>query len=125
MVFLFCCFVVYFFVERYGDDRDRHVLTHSFPTRRSSDLDYVAGIRADLAWLGLDIDGEVRQSERFALYEAGFERLKTREELDIRRKIQIGRAHVCTPVTNAHLVCRLLLEKKKNITKQNLSKQRR
>src|SRR3546814_10338043 len=26
---------------------------------------------------------------------------------------EIGRAHVCTPVTNAHLVCRLLLEKKK------------
>src|SRR3546814_5245888 len=25
---------------------------------------------------------------------------------------QIGRAHVCTPVTNAHLVCRLLLETK-------------
>src|SRR3546814_8863093 len=25
---------------------------------------------------------------------------------------QIGRAHVCTHVTNAHLVCRLLLEKK-------------
>src|SRR3546814_5151669 len=24
--------------------------------------------------------------------------------------IEIGRAHVCTPVTNAHLVCRLLLE---------------
>src|SRR3546814_7320348 len=30
---------------------------------------------------------------------------------------QIGRAHVRTPVTNAHLVCRLLLEKKKNKTK--------
>src|SRR3546814_5786608 len=28
---------------------------------------------------------------------------------------EIGRAHVCTPVTNAHLVCRLLLEKKKKI----------
>src|SRR3546814_9319807 len=26
---------------------------------------------------------------------------------------QIGRAHVCTPVTNAHLVCRLTLEKNK------------
>src|SRR3546814_8758059 len=26
---------------------------------------------------------------------------------------QIGRAHVCTPVTNAHIVCRLPLEKKK------------
>src|SRR3546814_8328622 len=30
---------------------------------------------------------------------------------------KIGRAHVCTPVTNAHLVCRLLLEKKKNNNK--------
>src|SRR3546814_10195046 len=29
---------------------------------------------------------------------------------------QIGRAHVCTPVTNAQLVCRLLIEKKKLIT---------
>src|SRR3546814_5727549 len=29
-------------------------------------------------------------------------------------KLQIGRAHVCTPVTNAQLVCRLLLEKKKH-----------
>src|SRR3546814_3491677 len=26
---------------------------------------------------------------------------------------QSGRAHVCTPVTNAHLVCRLLLETNK------------
>src|SRR3546814_7557996 len=29
---------------------------------------------------------------------------------------EIGRAHVCTPVTNAHIVCRLLLEKKKQYT---------
>src|SRR3546814_7018624 len=27
---------------------------------------------------------------------------------------QIGRAHVCTPVTNAQLVCRLLLEQKQH-----------
>src|SRR3546814_5038105 len=27
--------------------------------------------------------------------------------------MQIGRAHVCNPVTNSQLVCRLLLEKKK------------
>src|SRR3546814_3304358 len=26
---------------------------------------------------------------------------------------EIGRAHVCTPVTNSHLVCLLLLDKKK------------
>src|SRR3546814_7418781 len=32
------------------------------------------------------------------------------------RLIQIGRAHVRTPVTNAHLVCRLLLEKKNKKT---------
>src|SRR3546814_7412357 len=29
--------------------------------------------------------------------------------------VKIGRAHVRTPVTNAHLVCRLLLEKKKSL----------
>src|SRR3546814_4742329 len=27
--------------------------------------------------------------------------------------LEIGRAHVCTPVTNEQIVCRLLLEKKK------------
>ena len=62
---------------------------------------YVEGIRADLAWLGLDIDGEERQSARFALYEAEFDRLKaagrvyacyeTPEELDIRRKVLLSR----------------------------------
>lgn len=62
---------------------------------------YVDAIRADLAWLGLDIDGEERQSERFALYEAEFEKLKaagrvyacyeTPEELDIRRKVLLSR----------------------------------
>ncbi|MDR6287406.1 glutamyl-tRNA synthetase [Methylopila jiangsuensis] len=38
--------------------------------------EYVDAIRADLAWLGLTPDGEARQSERTALYEAAFERLK-------------------------------------------------
>lgn len=63
--------------------------------------EYVEGIRTDLAWLGLDIDGEARQSARFALYEAEFEKLKaagrvyacyeTPEELEIRRKILLSR----------------------------------
>ena len=63
--------------------------------------DYVAGIRADLAWLGLDIDAEERQSARFALYEAEFEKLKaagrvyacyeTPDELEVRRKILLSR----------------------------------
>src|SRR3546814_1030061 len=37
--------------------------------------------------------------------------------------IQIGRAHVCTPVTNAHLVCRLLLAKKKHTSSNLISQQ--
>src|SRR3546814_9742874 len=32
---------------------------------------------------------------------------------------QIGRAHVCTPVTNAQLVCRLLLEKQADLPAQD------
>lgn len=69
--------------------------------RERSREEYVAAIRADLAWLGLDVDGEARQSERFGLYEAEFERLKaagrvyacyeTPEELEIRRKILLSR----------------------------------
>jgi len=31
--------------------------------------EYVDAIRRDLAWLGLDCDGEFRQSERSALYQ--------------------------------------------------------
>src|SRR3546814_18953914 len=31
------CYILFFF-EGYGEHRDLHVLTHSFPTRRSSDL---------------------------------------------------------------------------------------
>lgn len=63
--------------------------------------EYAEGIRADLAWLGLTPDGEERQSARFALYEAQFERLKaagrvypcyeTAQELDLKRKVLLGR----------------------------------
>jgi len=62
---------------------------------------FVDGIRADLDWLGLAMDGAVRQSERFALYEARFEALRaagrvypcyeTQQELELRRKILLGR----------------------------------
>src|SRR3546814_10060887 len=37
-----------FFFEGSGEHRDRHVLTHSFPTRRSSDLDLRRGAGRDL-----------------------------------------------------------------------------
>jgi glutamyl-tRNA synthetase len=63
--------------------------------------EYVEAIRADLGWLGLDIDGEERQSARTALYEDAFERLReagrvyrcyeTAQELDLKRKVLLGR----------------------------------
>ena len=63
--------------------------------------EYVDGIRADLAWLGLDVDGEERQSARLTHYDAAFETLKTSgrvyrayetaQELDLKRKVQLGR----------------------------------
>ena len=62
---------------------------------------HVEAIRADLAWLGLNPDGEERQSARFALYEAALERLRaagrvypayeTAQELELKRKVQLGR----------------------------------
>lgn len=62
---------------------------------------FVDAIRADLDWLGLIRDGEERQSARFVLYEAQFDRLRTAgrvyacyetpEELDLRRKVLLGR----------------------------------
>lgn len=79
----------------------RFVLRIDDTDRERSKEEYVEGIRADLAWLGLDIDGEERQSARFALYEAEFDKLKaagrvyacyeTPEELDIRRKVLLSR----------------------------------
>src|SRR3546814_2815945 len=39
-----------------------------------------------------------------------------------KKAAEIGRAHVRTPVTNAHLVCRLLLEKKKNKKKTHVTR---
>jgi glutamyl-tRNA synthetase len=63
--------------------------------------EFAEAIVADLDWLGLKTDAMVRQSERFALYEREFERLKaagrvyacyeTPEELELRRKVLLGR----------------------------------
>ena len=63
--------------------------------------DYVAAIREDLAWLGLDPHGEERQSARLAIYERAFEKLRdagrvyrcyeTAQELELKRKVLLGR----------------------------------
>ncbi|WP_144097767.1 glutamate--tRNA ligase [Croceicoccus sediminis] len=63
--------------------------------------EYVDAIRKDLAWLGLTVDGEERQSQRLTVYEEAFEKLKasgrvyrcyeTSQELELRRKVLLGR----------------------------------
>ncbi len=79
----------------------RFILRIDDTDQERSREEYVEGIRADLAWLGLDNDGEVRQSARFDLYQRRFDDLKaagrvyacyeTPEELDLRRKVLLGR----------------------------------
>ncbi len=79
----------------------RFVLRIDDTDAERSEERFVDGIRADLGWLGLDPDLEVRQSERFALYQVRFDALvaagriypayETAQELDLKRKILLGR----------------------------------
>lgn len=69
--------------------------------RERSTAEFDQAIRDDLGWMGLNPDKLIRQSERFDLYEREFQRLKeagrvyacyeTPEELEVRRKILLGR----------------------------------
>lgn len=69
--------------------------------RARSTAEAEAAIRADLAWLGLAPDAEVRQSDRFALYDAALDRLaatgwayrcyETPEELELKRRVALSR----------------------------------
>jgi glutamyl-tRNA synthetase len=69
--------------------------------RERSREEYAQAIRDDLAWLGLSADGEHRQSQRFARYEAALARLaaagraypayETAQELELKRKVQLSR----------------------------------
>ncbi|MBU3077015.1 glutamate--tRNA ligase [Sphingomonas quercus] len=69
--------------------------------RARSTVEFADAIRADLGWMGLDWDGETRQSDRGALYEARFEELRAAgriypayedgRELDLKRKVLLGR----------------------------------
>jgi glutamyl-tRNA synthetase len=63
--------------------------------------EHVAAIRADLGWLGLVPETEVRQSARFGLYETALARLtaegrayrcyESAQELELKRKVLLGR----------------------------------
>ncbi len=79
----------------------RFILRVDDTDRERSMAEFDQAIRDDLDWLGLKPDSMVRQSERFALYEREFERLKaagrvyacyeTPDELELRRKVLLGR----------------------------------
>jgi glutamyl-tRNA synthetase len=79
----------------------RFILRIDDTDRERSTVEFDQAIREDLAWMGLNPDQLVRQSERFDLYEREFERLKsagrvyacyeTPEELEVRRKVLLGR----------------------------------
>jgi len=84
--------------RRYGG---RFLLRIDDTDAQRSREDHVVAIRADLAWLGLDYDAEVRQSARFPIYETALEQLiakarvyrcyETQGELDLRRKVLLSR----------------------------------
>ena len=88
----------YLFARRHAG---RFILRFDDTDLERSREEYAQAIEVDLAWLGITPDLTVRQSQRFALYEAAAEKLKamgrlypcfeTPEELDRRRKRQIGR----------------------------------
>lgn len=88
----------YLFARKKGG---RFILRIDDTDRERSTAEFEQAIREDLEWLGLGWDESVRQSERFALYEREFEKLKaarrvyacyeTPEELDLRRKVLLGR----------------------------------
>ena len=79
----------------------RFLLRFDDTDRERSREAFAEAIRADLDWLGLDRDGEERQSARFERYEAAFARLReagrvypcyeTPQELELKRRILLGR----------------------------------
>jgi glutamyl-tRNA synthetase len=79
----------------------RFILRLDDTDRARSSEEAAAGIREDLAWLGLHPHEEHRQSQRFGRYDEALERLRaagrvypayeTAQELDLKRKVQLSR----------------------------------
>src|SRR5437762_8876658 len=92
---------------------------HSFPTRRSSDLDFRSGriLRRHIVLLKPGMYG--RRERRALVHSAGGHRL---EETATRRLFRLmfpevrSEEHTSELQSPMYLVCRLLLEKKKNIS---------
>ena len=86
------------FAKRSGG---RFVLRFDDTDQERSREEYAQSIAVDLNWLGIHPDLTVRQSQRFALYDAAAQKLReegllypcyeTEDELDRRRKRQAAR----------------------------------
>lgn len=86
------------FAKRYGG---RFILRFDDTDAARSREEYAQAIEVDLAWLGITPDLVVRQSRRFALYDAATEKLRaggllypayeSADELDRKRKRQLAR----------------------------------
>src|SRR3546814_8152047 len=95
------------------------MLRRTLPARPRAWWPIGAGIAAALAlvvvlWPGLRPDVPIRcyaASDRI-------ESVQLPDGSSVRLDLEIGRAHVCTPVTIAPLGCRILLEKKNNTTEK-------
>src|SRR3546814_8328584 len=108
-----------------GDDPAKFRRASGRPFQHEDDLRLLLHVEVGCAVAGLSVnrfcetfpfrDSQGRRFHKATLKRRYYQRKAllqgTRLPNDV---IEIGRAHVCTPVTNAHLVCRLLLEKKKN-----------
>src|SRR3546814_3897731 len=109
-------FIVFFFKQKTAyemriSDWSSDVCSSDLAALILRDLVFIGG--EDLGDLGLDRTGVARLLQSLAIDDhargvAAFEHLLDRKSTRL------------TPVTNAHLVCRLLLEKKKNKTTTQL-----
>src|SRR3546814_17352456 len=86
----------WFFFEGYGDHRDLHVLTHSIPTRRSSDLHAVGPDGPHQLFVPFDYRiVEVADRRRAGgMHPCDFENRQTNAATRTFDMIEIGRAHV-------------------------------
>src|SRR5437764_9274855 len=105
-------FVTCFFCHLYGD----HRILHSFPTRRSSDLNRtLEGVAAYSAFgANLTGHGDAERLQGVRISSHAFEMLGAQAALG--RTLLRSEEHTSELQSPMYLVCRLLLEKKKKKT---------
>src|SRR3546814_9946494 len=91
-------------LRRMGFDKDT-MTGHGFRAMASTRLN-------EMGWAPDVIERQLAHAERNKVRAAYNRAQYMAERRQMMQAWEIGRAHVCTPVTNAHLVCRLLLEQK-------------